>query len=400
MNRKKLLLIVDDFLPHSTKVAAKMMYDLAISLKNQGNDVLVLTPLSSLDKNFELRDVQGVNVLFFKSGRIKNLSKVRRAINETLLSYRAWKNCQTYFAKNRFDGIVYYSPSIFWGNLVGKLKKQYQVKSYLILRDIFPQWTIDNGLMRKNSLIHKYFKYFERINYTQADKIGVMSNANKQWCVANFLNPEKFEVLPNWTRINPTVTQTDSLRKKLHLEDKVIFFYGGNIGHAQDMDNLMQLAIQMKNNEKAHFLFVGKGDEVELILERKKEYHLNNVTYIPSVNQEEYFRMLSEIDVGLFNLHPDHKTHNFPGKLLGYMEYSKPILGCVNPGNDLKTVITNAKAGFIFDKSEQTAFFQATESLINSSDLRTEMGKNGFLLLKKTFDVKEVASRLNLFFEK
>ena len=157
-----------------------------------------------------------------------------------------------------------------------------------------------------------------------------MSEANLKWCQENFENSEKFEVLPNWTRIAPISYQSNKYRKELRLENKIVFFYGGNIGHAPNMINLGDLAIAMKPFPEAHFLFVGKGDEVTLILEKQKEYDLTNVTYLPAVDQDEYFQMLSEFDVGLFNLHPNHLTHNFPGKLLGYMEYSKPILGCVN----------------------------------------------------------------------
>ena len=55
--------------------------------------------------------------------------------------------------------------------------------------------------------------------------------------------------------------------------------------------------------------------------------------------------MLAEFDVGLFTLHKDHTTHNFPGKLLGYMVQRLPILGSINKGNDLKEIVENANAG-------------------------------------------------------
>ncbi len=54
----------------------------------------------------------------------------------------------------------------------------------------------------------------------------------------------------------------------------------------------------------------------------------------------------------MFSLHSGHKTHNFPGKLLGYMSYSKPILGCVNAGNDLADVVNSAKAGIVVDSND------------------------------------------------
>lgn len=394
MKTKKILFIVDDFLPYSTKVAAKMMFELATSFKDKGFAVSVLTPLHTLKKSFERKEIEGIDTIFFKSGKIKNISKVKRALNESLLSYRAWKYCKEFFKNNTFDAIVYYSPSIFWGNLVSKLKILYDAKTYLILRDIFPQWTIDNGLMKEDSLVHKYFKHFEQINYKNADYIGVMSEANLKWCQENLKNPEKFEVLPNWTKIAPTIYQSKKYRTSLQLENKVVFFYGGNIGYAQNMITLIDLAIAMKAFSNAHFLFVGKGDEVPLILEKQKEHNLSNITYLPAVDQEEYFQMLSEFEVGLFNLHPNHLTHNFPGKLLGYMEYSKPILGCVNKGNDLKEIINEAKAGFIFENNDKQELYVAAQQLVQSKELREKMGINSFNLLNQKFNVDTIQKQI------
>jgi glycosyltransferase involved in cell wall biosynthesis len=390
----RLLLIVDDYLPHSIKVAAKMMHELALEFKKQGHSVSVLTPAPAQKEKLVNNELDGIEVLFFRNGEIKNISKIKRAINETLLSFYAWQAAKNTLSQRHFDGIVYYSPSIFWGHLVKKLQKKWKCKSYLILRDIFPQWTVDNGLMKQGSIIHRYFTFFEIINYKAAHKIGVMSPSNLKYFESTKHDLSKFEVLYNWAKL-PQITQSQNkYRKELKLESKLVFFYGGNIGHAQQMINLVQLANQLKDNTDVHFLFVGKGDEVELIINEKAKYNLLNLTYLPSVNQETYFEMLNEFDIGMFSLHPDHQTHNFPGKLLGYMGYSKPIIGCVNQGNDLKEIVNNAQAGIITNSGDSKALFAAAKSLIESKETRIEMGKAGRKLLATQFSIENTASQI------
>ena len=139
---------------------------------------------------------------------------------------------------------------------------------------------------------------------------------------------------------------------------------------------------------------VGKGDEVELILSKKMEYKLNNLTYLPSVDQATYFEMLNEFDVGLFSLHPDHKTHNFPGKLLGYMAYEKPILGCVNKGNDLKEIINEASAGIVVNSDDDEELFKAAINLYESEEIRKKMGQNGRKLLMDQFSVESACKQI------
>ncbi|MEZ8229346.1 glycosyltransferase family 4 protein [Vibrio splendidus] len=389
-----LALIIDDYLPHSTRVAAKMFHELALELIEQGHDVTIITP--HFDKNepsFIEDKLEGVIVWRFRSGQIKDVPKVKRAINETLLSHRAWGAIQGKVDKDTFDGAVYYSPSIFFGSLVSKLKKRCQCNSYLVLRDFFPQWAIDSDLMKEGSLIERYFRFFESFSYRQADTIGVMSEKNLEIFNSNTELRYPTTILRNWANLSPHYLpdKVSNLRERLGLNDEVIYFYGGNIGHAQDMANLMRLAKSMQCFDKAHFLFLGQGDEVKLVNDLMKEWDLTNCSYLPSVSQDEFKDILAQVDVGLFSLSAQHSAHNFPGKLLGYMVQSLPILGSVNKGNDLMDLVNANHAGLISVNGDDGVFFENASKLQSDVELRKSIGDSGYQLLKKEFAVGNIA---------
>ncbi|MEZ8829275.1 glycosyltransferase family 4 protein [Vibrio cyclitrophicus] len=390
----RLALIIDDYFPHSTRVGAKMMHELALELIEQGHEVTVITP--HFDKN-ELTLIEdrldGVAVWRFLSGQIKDVPKVKRAINETLLSHKAWSAIQGKVGKDTFDGVVYYSPSIFFGSLVSKLKKRCKCYSYLVLRDFFPQWAIDSGLMKEGSLIERYFRFFESFSYRQADTIGVMSEKNLEIFNSNTELRYPTTILRNWANLSPHYLpdKVSNLRERLGLNDEVIYFYGGNIGHAQDMANLMRLAKSMQCFDKAHFLFLGQGDEVKLVNNLMKEWGLTNCSYLPSVSQTEFKDILAQVDVGLFSLSAQHSAHNFPGKLLGYMVQSLPILGSVNKGNDLMDLVNANHAGLISVNGDDGVFFENASKLQSDVELRKSIGDSGYQLLKKEFAVGNIA---------
>lgn len=388
----KICLIVDDYMPDSIKVAAKMMHELAVELHNQGHTITVLTPNPNLKSNSDIIELDNIKIIRFKSGTIKNVSKVKRAINETLLSYNAWKYCKNHLKNNKHDLIIYYSPSIFFGNFINKLKKLWNAPSYLVLRDIFPQWVIDNGLLKEKSPITQYFKFFESINYKSADKIGLMSEENLKWFNEKYNNSYDTELLYNWAS-NDINKLKGNYREELNLKDKIIYFYGGNMGHAQDMMNLLKLAKKMKEHKEAHFLFVGEGDEVKLMKNFIEKENLINTTLLSSVNQIEFKKILSEIDVGLFTLNYNHKTHNFPGKLLGYMCESKPILGSINPGNDLKKIIESENAGYITVNGEDELLYQNAKKLLEINHSK-QTGSNANSLLNKQFSITSAALKI------
>ena len=188
--------------------------------------------------------------------------------------------------------------------------------------------------------------------------------------------------------------QGNEFREKYSLQDKVILFYGGNIGHAQDMANIMRMATNIKDIANAHIVLIGNGDEFELVARAIKDQHLENVLLLPSVPQEEYFKILQEIDIGIFSLHPDHKTQNIPGKLLGYMVAGKAILGSVNAGNDILTIINQNHAGLVSINPDDQSFAANARRLIDDTDFRFFCGKNAKHLLYTYFNLEKNAKQI------
>ncbi|MFY9995226.1 MAG: glycosyltransferase family 4 protein [Leclercia sp.] len=383
-----------------------MIHELALCFASKGIECIVVAPDSNIEERFIDDIYDGVRVLRFRHGPIKDVPKLKRAVNESLLSTSAWRLLSGEFKKMEVDGVIYYSPSIFFGNLVSKLKRLWGCKSFLILRDLFPRWAVEQGIIKEHSLICSYFKYFEKNNYRAADFIGLMTPNtmtlfNNEHCLAH-----KTQILYNWaTPINSSNHESDKIIDdefsilNAALRNKFVFFYGGNLGHAQDMCNLLRLAQGMAKYENSHFLFVGQGDEYELMKKYIDDNDLINVTLLPSVSQKVYSAILSRIDVGLFSLSRHHKTHNFPGKLLGYMNNAIPILGSVNEGNDLITIIPENYAGFCVENGCDDELLEKALLLYSDSELHKKLGKGARDLLLNSFTtdaaVNEIVHRLH-----
>ncbi len=390
----KICLIIDDYLPESTKIGAKMMHELAVEFVSRGHTVTVVTPTPGLRSRFEILALDGVVICRFCSGEIKNISKAKRAVNETLLSYRAWHVYKKYFQQHPHDQIIYYSPTIFWGHLVSRLKKLWGASSYLVLRDFFPQWAIDSGMLGAKSPITCYFRLFESLSYRAADFIGIQSPKNLAWFSENSKIKKPLDLLYNWAANDPITVNSNCYRQKLGLQNKVVFFYGGNIGHAQDMMNIVRLAKALRSEHSAHFVLVGAGDEVELVRNSIRLHDLCNMTLLSPVEQNEFKKMLAEFDVGLFSLNRKHTTHNFPGKTLGYMVQGKPILGSINPKNDLQDIIEEAKAGLVTINGDDADLLNNALKLLHNTGLREKMGANAKQLLLDVFSVQAAASKI------
>lgn len=389
----RILILVDCYLS-SKNSTAKLIHDLAVELCNQGHDPIIVTPEPALDQPRQISNENGITVVRVRTGQIKGASKPVRAINEIRLPSVLWKSCREFFRKNPCDLIVFYSPSIFFTPLVKKLNRMWKCGAYMILRDIFPQWALDAGVLRKG-LIYRFFKMIEKRQYDVANVIGVQSPANLQYFDnLNNGNKHRLEVLYNWATLEEKPVTFQDHRKRLNLQDKVVFFYGGNIGVAQDMDAIIRLSERLCNHPRIHFLLVGQGSEVPKLKTAIKKKNLVNISIHPAVKQEEYFAMLSEFDVGMITLDGNLKTHNFPGKMLGYMYFAKPILASINYGNDLIEVLKKSNAALSCLAGQDDLLCEHTLRLTEDAALRKKIGQNAKTLLENVFSVKKAASQI------
>mgnify|MGYP002353415288 FL=1 len=139
--------------------------------------------------------------------------------------------------------------------------------------------------------------------YRAADVIGVQSPENLRYFrESERLSPFRSEVLYNWTTLNEENVPVSHYREKLGLEGKLVFFYGGNIGVAQDMDNILRLAESLRDHTEAFFLLVGEVRDAGRLRQTISDRGLANMLILDAVGQEEYLAMLSEFDIGLISL--------------------------------------------------------------------------------------------------
>jgi glycosyltransferase involved in cell wall biosynthesis len=351
--------IVADSFPPLKNSAAVLIFSLAEALAGLGHQLLVITPSADLKKS-HIEDNYGTfKVLRLSCGKIKSHRKFLRGISELSLFFilsRKFK--KTSYAKHQWDAVIWYSPSIFMGGLVSYLKKSSKY-SYLILRDLVPDWMVDIGLMKKGP---SYFllKWFEKYQYKLADSIGVQSQGNVRYIEEFYLpNLKELEVLPNWMPSTSTAyrfLQTDYSYTDLQytiLAGKKVFIYAGNLGEAQGIENFAQILLDMKDNSSLGFLVIGRGYKKSWLQEYVNINQIHNVLILDEVDLIILSKYYSQCCAGFVFLDPDHQSHNIPGKFISYLEAGLPVVACVNSNNDLIDIIKVNRLGLVADTVNQ-----------------------------------------------
>jgi len=364
MRPMRIALIADAYPPLKSSGAVQLR-DLTIELAKQGHNVTMMVAAPELDVPFRAEDWRGVCVLRLKTPKTKDVSYVRRTINEFLMPFAMLRNLRkSPLASVRWDGVAWYSPTIFLGPMVSKIKRASVCRSYLIIRDIFPEWAADMGLMGRG-LPYRIFKAVANYQYSVADVVGVLTKGNLSYFMEWGKHPNRrVEVLHNWLADAPDIGSSIAVADG-KLAGRTIFVYAGNMGVAQGMEVLIDLADRLQYRNDIGFLFVGRGSQVSSLKIDVLKRGLNNVDFVDEIEPEEISGLYAQCHVGLVTLDPRHKTHNIPGKFLSYMQSGLPVLACINPGNDLVELIEREKVGRVCTKPSAGMLEQLVDSLIH-----------------------------------
>ncbi len=337
--------IVADVFPPLRSSGAVQLRDLAREFVRQGHETTVLIASPELDRPFQVETVDGACVARLNSPRTKDVGYVRRVIGELMMPWAMRRNLvRSPLAEQRYDAIIWYSPTIFLGPIVRWLKRQSGCPSYLIIRDIFPQWAADMGLISRGP-IFQFLDAVARYQYRSADVIGVQTQGNLAFFDAlKHDRAIRLEVLQNWLG-DAAVSGCPINISKTSLVGRKVLVYAGNMGVAQQMDKLLDLAEAVRDQAEVGFLFVGRGSEAQRLRDHAAQLQLTNVLFHDEIDPDHIPGLYRQCHVGLISLDSRHKTHNIPGKFLTYMQSGLPIVASINAGNDLDALVKQRRVG-------------------------------------------------------
>ena len=381
--------------------------DVIVALKNSGHEVSVLcTNERRLHKNTNLTEENGIKILRLKVGNITQCSIIEKGISTLIIEHQFKKAIWKYFGSKAFDLLIYSTPPVTLANVIKYCKKKFGCKSYLMLKDIFPQNAVDLQMMSKTGLtgiIYKIFRAKEKKLYKYSDAIGCMSQANIDYLKAHNdnLQGKKIELFPNAVIVGqgnaPDKSDDRSILDKYGVpKDKMVFIYGGNLGKPQGLDFLEKGIKSVSGNKDVYFIIIGKGSEKKKLFAALNG--VENVLTLDALPKDEYEKLCAQCDVGMIMLDKRFTIPNYPSRMLSYMQNAMPMFACTDKNTDVRQLVEEqANCGKWCYSDDVDAFKSSIEWFVNNRDRLAELGKNGYNYMVKHFNVEDNVKRLEEF---
>lgn len=406
VERSRVLIITDAYFPSNSSVAI-LIDDLAKGLGNRGVEVTLVIPNANQNERLRIFSHHDYEIISIKALKTKDIGYIQRTIHEFFNPFLIWGALKKvpHFLERHYQGVIWYSPTIFWGPLVKRLKEQFRCPSYLVLRDIFPDWAKHLGLLG-SGMKYWFFDAVARFQYRQANQIGVQSPNNLQYFQKHYPQfSARAEVLWNWvspiesakntTKNTAKPTPCSIVINETSLKGRAVIVYAGNVGVAQGgYAHLLALAKLLQVRKDVGILVVGRGSEIAQLRHQITIEQLSNMLVYDEIAANEIPALLEQCHMGLILLDQRHQTHNIPGKFLTYLQAHLPILAWVNPKNDVIDLITERSLGFAYAGGDAAQFTHSVLELVDRLNDQPINTKQFDACLKELFSTDHAAQQI------
>ncbi|MFA4926184.1 MAG: glycosyltransferase family 4 protein [Candidatus Aminicenantales bacterium] len=364
---------------------------LAKELQNRGHTVKVLTafpnyPYGKLYPGYKLslrkrEDIDGIKITRVALYPYKGSVSLLRLAN-----YLSFGMAALLFGLYEFrdvDVILTYDapPSYIIPILVFKniLKK----KIVLDIQDLWPENLKATNTFDSPSLlsfIEKICNYMFKI----ADRVIVISPGFKDRLIKRGVTSSKISVVYNWTdqeelyvKVDDlaAVDKEDNIFMKVVNEETSVFIYAGNLGKAQGLSKLVEVASQLKT-DGVKLAMIGDGLERKFLINYAEKVGATNVFFMGRKSPGILSRLLKAADGLVVYLKNDPNLQmTIPSKTQSYMASGKPIIMIHN--GEASRLIENAECGLVCEAEEVPQMLSIFKKFISlDKKEREKMGTN------------------------
>ena len=226
-------------------------------------------------------------------------------------------------------------PAIFFS----KIKS---CKSFIWVLDIWPDILLELKII-KNVFIYKIISVISKFIYKNFDYILSQSKSFQERI--NFYNNNNNNnnniYFPAWSE---SLIKYQGNEKKYNDDKTFKIVFTGNVGEAQNFDQVIKAAISLKNNNDIKWIIVGSGRELENIKKIILKENIKNFILEGKKNIEDISYYHSIANVLFISLKSGKAiSSTIPGKMQTYLETNKFILGMID--GESKKIIEESGIG-------------------------------------------------------
>lgn len=251
-------------------------------------------------------------------------------------------------------------------------------KYYILIYDIYPDTLINQHVFGKDSFIARRWKRRNEKAFAKAEKVFTISEDMKK-VVSAYVDESKINVVYNWShneRMIPVRKEDNVFLKEHGLQDKFIVLYSGNMGMTHDIDVMVDVAKEMRNESDIQFVFIGEGGKKRVVEKKIQDYGLENCVVLPYQDKDVLPFSMGAADIGVVTTASEQTGLSIPSKVNAYMSVGAVLLCLADKNSELGKLVDSNCLGKCFNKTEIEEMASFIRNVSSNKELETELKKN------------------------
>ena len=246
----------------------------------------------------------------------------------------------------------------------------------IIVYDTYPDALSNIGIKKTNWIYKKWSKWNKKL-FSKAKKIVTLSEGMAD-CLSNYVERDKIAVIPNWASkesFHPIAKNENPFVKEQGLESKFTVLYSGNMGFTHNVETIVEIAKQLKDNSQIHFMLIGDGKKKAELLRMAQSYGLKNCTFLDWQPVDKLQFSLASADLGVITLNDETALVSVPSKTYNLLAVGAPLLCIVPEVSELSSLVAKYKNGSCFQANQIMEIADFIEKLASDKETQDLMVK-------------------------
>lgn len=385
------ILMLSLVFPPDSVSTAQIMGQLAVDLEKYGHRLTVITTVPHYNPSLENEKQQPLRskwpkVLYqsdFHGIKIYHTYMPRKGQN-VLLRLLAWA---FFHVMSIVVGLtvvprpaIIFAPSppltiglCAW--LLGALRR---VPFIYNVQEIYPDIAIRLGAVRNRWIINVLYR-LEKFIYAKSSKVTVIASRMHTQLLEKGVLRDKICVIPNFVDVNDLVPlpKDNDFSRQYKLQNKFVVSYAGNMGPAQGLENIVDAAKILRDEEGICFLIMGDGILRESLRQRVDMYGIQNVVFLSYQPYSFMGQAYAASDLCLVPQAVETGFEAVPSKVYRIMACARPVLAVTDDHSDLARLIFEASCGDVVEPGASDVLANLIMSAFHNQSKWKKMGIAG-----------------------
>lgn len=377
----RILIISINYWPEVTGIGAFTTYR-AEHLARAGHDVEVCTsfpyypewkiPQEYAGKVAKTEERNGVRIVRSYLYVPAKVTPLRRILHEgSFLVSSAIRA----LVRKRPDVILVVSPPLGLAATAILLSSIWRVPFVFDVEDLQPDSAADLGMLPP--WVIRLLYRVEKAAYRHARLVTTLTPGMKRKIVEKGIDGSKVELIE--PRMDESLADLrpedgDAFRTRYGLDGKFTVTHSGNMGVKQGLDVVLDAAALIRDDQSTIFLLVGDGADCGRIQRRAAELNLENVRFLPLLDEAEFRGLLAASNLCLVTQQKGVSEIAFPSKIVTYLAAGRPMIASVNPDSEVARIAQESGACKVAEAENPEALVSAIQA-IRAGDL-VQAGEN------------------------